>query len=105
MIGKQLKELRKEANLTQEQLADILNITHHAISSYERNITSPSDETKIAIANYFKVSVDYLLGITKVKAAYRDDAYLFRVPITIDKQTLNEIKRYVNYIIDSESKK
>ena len=64
MIGARLLALREDADLSQSQLGAILNISKHAISSYEREKTEPLDATKIAIARYFNVSVDYLLGLT-----------------------------------------
>ena len=71
MIGERLYELRKNADLTQDALSSILNINKHSISSYERNKSEPSDEIKILIANYFEVSVDYLLGLTDNPHPYK----------------------------------
>lgn len=64
MLGERLLELRKDADLTQDDLAAILKINKHSISSYERDKSEPPDAIKIAIAQYFNVSVDYLLGVT-----------------------------------------
>ena len=64
MIGERLLDLRKDADLTQDDLAEILKINKHSISSYERDKSEPPDAIKIAIAQYFNVSTDYLLGIT-----------------------------------------
>lgn len=58
-----LKQLREEKKLRQEDLATILNISRQAISNYEQGTRFPKDEKLlIAIANYFNVSTDYLLG-------------------------------------------
>ena len=64
MIGERLSDLRKERGMTQQQLADVLNLTKHNISAYERDYNEAPDDVKIAIAKYFHVSVDYLLGLT-----------------------------------------
>ena len=64
MIGERLSELRRDAGLTQDQLAEILKINKHSISSYERGKSEPPDEIKIALARYFGVTVDYLLGLS-----------------------------------------
>ena len=64
MIGERLLDLRKDAGLTQDELAAILNINKHSISAYEREKSEPPDVIKIGIANHFHVSVDYLLGLT-----------------------------------------
>ena len=60
MIGERLLELRKDAGLTQDELAAILKINKHSISSYEREKSEPPDAIKIEIAKYFKVSIDYV---------------------------------------------
>lgn len=43
MIGERLLDLRKDADLTQDDLAEILNINKHSISSYEREKSEPPD--------------------------------------------------------------
>ena len=102
MIGERLLELRKEMNLTQDDLAVILNINKHSISSYERNKNEPSDAIKILIANYFNVSVDYLLGITDNPQPYNklNDTYI-RIPeLANNKDIKKEILNYAYYLIE-----
>ena len=70
MIGQRLRDLRIQKGLTQQQLADLLHLAKHNISAYERNFNEPPDAIKIAIALYFDVSVDYLLGLTDHPNAY-----------------------------------
>lgn len=61
-----LKELRQKNNLTQDQLADELNTRYHlneskaTISQFEHNKRIPDLDRLINIADYFKVSLDYL---------------------------------------------
>lgn len=59
-----LKKLRKAANLTQEQLADALGITRSRLGMYETGQREPDFETLEAIADYFNVDIDYLMGRT-----------------------------------------
>lgn len=59
---KNLKNLRKELGLSQKQIANILHISQQTYSDYENRKTEPTSETLIAIANYFEVTVDELLG-------------------------------------------
>lgn len=61
-IGARIKLLREKRNLAQFELAAILKISNSTLSQYETGARTPSDDMKIAIANYFGVSVDYLLG-------------------------------------------
>ena len=59
-----LKELRQKHNITQLKLAMDLNISQNSISRYETGERQASYETLIAFADYFGVSVDYLLERT-----------------------------------------
>ena len=59
-----LKKLRKERNITQLKLAIDLNMNQNSISRYENNEREADYETLIKFADYFDVSLDYLLGRT-----------------------------------------
>ena len=57
-----LKELRKERNITQLKLAMDLNMCQNTISRYENEVREASYKELILLADYFNVSIDYLLG-------------------------------------------
>ena len=57
-----LKLLRKEAQLSQQMMADALGVSRQAYSNYEAGNREPSYETALQLANYFNVTTDYLLG-------------------------------------------
>lgn len=59
-----LKELRKQKGLSQLRLATELNTTQNTISRYETGEREPGIDELIKLADYFNVSVDYLLGRT-----------------------------------------
>ena len=59
-----LKELRKEKHLTQEELANQLKIGRVNYCRYEQEQIEPDLQTLIKIADYYNVSLDYLLGRT-----------------------------------------
>ena len=59
-----LKELRTKRRLSQARLAMELNMSQNTISRYETGEREAGYETLIALADYFGVSVDYLLGRT-----------------------------------------
>ena len=61
-IGNTISELRKKNHLTQEQLAEKLNVARQTISKWECNETSPSLEDASKLAKIFKVSLDELTG-------------------------------------------
>lgn len=57
-----LKLLRKNAGKTQEEMAQFLNTTHRTYGRYEQGQFEPSIETLIKLADYYQVSLDYLVG-------------------------------------------
>lgn len=59
-----LKELRKKKNISQLKLAMDLNLSQNTISRYETGEREPGITELILIANYFQVSIDYLLERT-----------------------------------------
>lgn len=60
-----LKELREDSDLTQKQVAQILNINQITYSQYERGKRSLPIEHLKALCEYYGISADYILGITK----------------------------------------
>ncbi len=58
-----LKMLRKEQNLGQVKLAQILGVSKGMISIWENGLSEPGMTPLIKIAKYFKVSIDYLVGL------------------------------------------
>lgn len=62
-IGATIKKLRRERDMTQEQLADYMNITAPAISQWECDRSAPDISQLPILANIFEVSADVLLGI------------------------------------------
>ena len=62
-IGATIKQLRQEQDITQEQLADALGITSRAVSQWETDRTAPDISQLPALANFFDVTTDRLLGV------------------------------------------
>lgn len=62
MFSKRLVLLRKSHNLTQKQLASELGLSEVGIQNYEGNRRKPAYDVLIALADYFDVSLDYLVG-------------------------------------------
>ena len=64
-IGKIIKELRKEQNMSQSQLATLLFLSQDTISLWECGKSYPDIVALIKLAKIFHVSTDYLLGLEK----------------------------------------
>ncbi len=62
-FAERLKELRLENNLTQEQLGIKVALTHTAISYWEAGKRMPSIEAVVILSKFFKVSLDYMVGL------------------------------------------
>lgn len=61
-FGERLKQLRTERKLTQREVAEYLNIATNAYQNYEYDNREMNIKTLTALADYFDVSVDYLIG-------------------------------------------
>ncbi len=57
-----LRELRKEKNITMKKLGEIIGVAESTISLYENGKRQPDNVTLLKLADFFNVSVDYLLG-------------------------------------------
>lgn len=68
-FGSRLKELRIERNLSQKKVADDIGISITAISQYENDNRFPNEETLRRLCICYKISSDYLLGLTDTKHA------------------------------------
>ena len=60
-LPEKLYALRKKSGLSQEQLAEALNVSRQAISKWEGGSAMPESDKLLALSNYFGVSLDYLL--------------------------------------------
>lgn len=72
-LGEKLTKLRRENNYTQEQLADILDVSRQAISKWESNITYPETDKLIRMSELFDCSLDYLLKDSVEKVANKSN--------------------------------
>lgn len=69
MFSLQLKELRMNKRLSQRELASIFKVSTGTVGNWEVGTREPDFNTLIKLANYFDVSVDYLLGVEKTANA------------------------------------
>jgi len=65
-----LKEIRKDRDLSQEDIAKILKMPQEQYSRYERGLRSIPIEKIAILAKFYNVSVDYLLGLTNERKPY-----------------------------------
>ncbi len=93
MLGENLKSLRIKKELTQQQLADLLKINRVTYTQYELDKREPDNTTLIALADFFNVTTDYLLGREEKNstiAAHRTDNPTDDLP----KEALDKIEEF-----------
>ena len=79
-FSERLKNLRKQAHLTQVDVAEKLGISQPAYASWERGAKKPTQENLVKIAQILNVSVDYLVGNSEEKSDELDNIeLLFRM--------------------------
>ena len=64
ILAKRLKELREGRRIYQREMAEYLGLSYRGYQDYETNQNDPKLKTLIAIADYYNVSIDYLVGRT-----------------------------------------
>lgn len=65
-----IAELRKEMNLSQEELSEMLGVSQQTISKYENGRNEPGSETLILMSKLFGVSIDYIIGNPNIIAGH-----------------------------------
>ena len=65
-----LRDLREDSDLTQQQIADILGTTKQYYQKYEKGVHPILVDRLEMLADFYKTSVDYLLGRTSVRKPY-----------------------------------
>lgn len=91
--GEILKKLRTEKGLSQKELTDRLTINRSTYARYETSSTQPDFETLSKLADFYDVSVDYLLGRTNKKNALHTQA-------GISDEDYNNLSAYQKEVID-----
>lgn len=105
MIGERLKQLRIKNGLKQQELADMFGLSSGTISFYESEQRKPDIDFIVAVAKYFDVSTDYLLGLTN--ATDKENIDISKVTglndfsLTILEQSLKETNNAAAEVIDT----
>lgn len=98
-----MKKLREKLQLTQVQVAKDLNLSKQTYNYYENGKRNPDMETLIKIADYYNVSIDYLLGRTNVikPENIEDDDLLVRINST-NPENKAKIEQFLNFLTFEE---
>ena len=82
-LYQRLKDVREDRNLTQKQIADILQIGQSDYSKYERGVNMMGIDKYSMLAKYYNVSLDYLTGLTDQPRTLDGSPYQVSKNITI----------------------
>jgi len=96
--GERLKEVRKGRKITQDEVAQMLGTKKSAISLYENNKIEPGDKSKVIVAKYFNVSLDYLLGIIDTPVPFFDENRMVLLPENITEDERKFVTEYLSFI-------
>jgi len=108
-ISEKFKQFRKASDLTQEQIADIFNVSPQTVSRWETGVNFPDIEMLPSIAEFFKVTVDDLLGVDIAQKKAKAKKYwiaihekfregLFDEAITIGRKAVAEMPNDYNLL-------
>ena len=91
--GSRVKDLRKAKGLTQQQLADMINVTKVSICCYEKGTRFPNIDTFCDLVNALETTPNYLLGMDVGVVAESEEPYV----TSVQKEELELIKECRNY--------
>lgn len=89
-----IRELRENAGLRQIDVAKATGIDQKTLSNYETGKTNPDSYSLIQLADFFNVSIDYLVGRIDALQTSIDKEDIYK-KIDMIKQELNDIKKYL----------
>ena len=90
MIGENIRHLRREKDITQEQLAEIMGVSYQSVSRWENGTCYPDMELLPTIAQFFGTTVDQLMGINEQLEIEKVEDYLLRFQIAISVGNVDE---------------
>lgn len=89
-IGENIKLFRKAKDITQEQLAEMLNVSSQSVSRWELGICYPDMGLLPMLAEIFEITVDKLLGVDNIAEKKKVDEYLNRFQVAINQGKIDE---------------
>ena len=105
-LGARVKQKRKERHMTQQQLADMINVTKVSICCYENGTRSPELANLIGLAESLEVDFMWLLGMEKtVKYAKDREANISENDVKLIKYLRKNNKELYNSLIEEVTKK
>lgn len=107
MFGDIFKELRKEKKLSQDKIAIELEVSQGLIAKWEKHQSTPAPEMLDYIADYFNVSIDYLIGRTNNRLFNKEELPLieqYKILINKDPSLSDNQKSFLIDFLETQHK-
>lgn len=99
MLGKRIAELRNKMGLSQYELADRLGFSRGKLSNYEQGQRQPDYDSLQKIADFFEVSIDYLItGKERVKEENNNSNLFFFDKDDLTEKDIEDIKKHIEFV-------
>ena len=99
MIGERLRQLRRDKKVSQKDLSAVIGVQESAISRYETDRDSPSDNIKVKIARYFNISLDYLLGVIDEPMPYYNQDVFMKLPVGMKQEERMLLSVFLDFLV------
>lgn len=110
ILGKRLKELRKEKGISQQVVANLFKVTRPCVCYWETGKRVPDYQTLIALSDFYNVTVDYIVGKSSSrKFKVKEDDCKYESSDHLDTSGLCEenkrqLKDYLEFLLDKQKK-
>ena len=95
-------DLRKDMDLIQKELSEKLFVNYRTYSGYERNESEASDDIKVKLAQFYNVSIDYLLGICNNPHPIRNGDDYVRLPKQLSASGRKELEQFISCLLTKD---
>lgn len=111
LLGERLKKLREEKEITQKYLARHLGVSDRSVGYYETNQRTPPPDILEKIADFFDVSIDYLLGRTDIRKPSSPNVTtenteldkLIKITSNLSPESIKDLEKYAELLKIKES--
>ena len=102
MFSQNLKDLRKERNISQSELAHEIGVTQGTIYFWENKINEPTAGYVLKLANYFNITTDELLGVEKINTLAIKDLSVLGNYHKLNNNNKKLVTKIINDIYESQ---
>lgn len=98
-----MKLIREMKKLTQQEVAEYLNLTRQSYNYYELGKRSPDMETLVKLADLYNVSIDYLLGRSTLEndIASKNNTLFTKINLA-DDETKSHVEQFLNFLLQQK---